>query len=786
MMRRGSNESARESDDGCISDQDRMSYFPLGTVGHPHAQPAASWNVGMWPMDDFRPHFEPNPDETLDGRKFSVFAPPEESVRLQRTKMKAHRPTLWGNHVRRSAHRNGAHVGDSGSDEDKGVRRGRPRATLTKENFSKALDMEMFKEALLPFIAGSEPGSSRQEVYNTGFLRNAWKRAPTINVNFDHGAGQCVFSPDCKVMIVWDIIMMLAITWTIIITPYEIALLPSHSYTLLYACHLVVDYIFLFDLGVNCNLMFETSDDEGTYEVGDRAAILSTYLRGWFLWDLISAFPFTLLPNSTQKRFHGFQQMFRGCRLIRLFRISKLRRRNLLSRPIMPFWFRQVCILLGICFISVHLFACAWASLAACPSLDSFADYTWLDAVIKMKLDVPPSVKDSPFQVYTWSVYFAITLITTVGFGDVTPQSQLEVGVATIGICIGSIIWAYILSSLFTVLSRRDPHRTEFENMMDELKSMMEDHSLPGLLVFDVQNYFCECEKLWKLAKRRTHLIERMSPMLRGRVSLALCAEWIAKVGYIRDLFASGVPGTTGFVAEIASKLEASIFSAGEKLEALAIYIIRKGIVGQGSRVLSVGDVCGSDFMVHNPQNRNPFYPVSLTMTGTLLLTRRDFGYILKRFPPQAKSIRMYTLWLACKYGLARELRRAAARRTGVGEVGPASVGHFFGAVRMQGDTHVSPPQSPPRRLQRTSSTNFASGSTMGRTPSHPHIVRDGSKGAVMPELDDILAKLDYLTQQVDGVSRRLSRLDNIKEGPALISPREEDADEEGAVPKEQ
>merc|ERR1719174_3516917 len=99
-------------------------------------------------------------------------------------------------------------------------------------------------------------------------------------------------------------------------------------------------------------------------------------------------------------------------------------------------------------------------------------------------------------------------------------------------VILGSILWAYILSSLLNILNSVNPHRTAFEATMDELNAMMLDHSLPEALRRDVRHYFFECEDVWKF-QRRSDLIQRMSPSLKGRVTLALCGEWIEKVEYI-------------------------------------------------------------------------------------------------------------------------------------------------------------------------------------------------------------------------------------------------------------
>jgi len=146
-------------------------------------------------------------------------------------------------------------------------------------------------------------------------------------------------------------------------------------------------------------------------------------------------------------------------------------------------------------------------------------------------------------------------------------------------------------------------------------------------------------------------------------MTLAFCGEWIEKVPWIRQLFVNRVPDSTKFVVEVARKLVPKIFVTGEVLMQPALYIIRKGLVSCGPRVLSAGSICGEDLLLSDPRNRSQYLFVSLTTTGTLALGQGGLLDTLSRFPVQKQRVRHYTLWLGCKRGLARELKTAAEKR---------------------------------------------------------------------------------------------------------------------------
>merc|ERR1711920_484455 len=109
-------------------------------------------------------------------------------------------------------------------------------------------------------------------------------------------------------------------------------------------------------------------------------------------------------------------------------------------------------------------------------------------------------------------------------------------------------------------------------------------------------------------------------------------------------------------------KMIPKVYSNGETLYQPVLYIIKKGLVAQGNRIFSVGDVTGEDLLLYNRKNRSPFIAIALTTAGTLALSQSSLQEVLLRYPAQRKVVRSFVIWQAVKRGLLRELRAMAQR----------------------------------------------------------------------------------------------------------------------------
>eukprot|EP00966_Prymnesium_polylepis_P321021 7377342-Prymnesium_polylepis.5 len=80
----------------------------------------------------------------------------------------------------------------------------------------------------------------------------------------------------------WDGITTVALCFTALVTPYEVAYLKPDN-IVLFVINRVVDLAFGTDIVIQFFLSFPTADSSGTHWVLDLGAIARHYLRGWFL-----------------------------------------------------------------------------------------------------------------------------------------------------------------------------------------------------------------------------------------------------------------------------------------------------------------------------------------------------------------------------------------------------------------------------------------------------------------------------------------------------------------------
>ena len=219
-------------------------------------------------------------------------------------------------------------------------------------------------------------------------IRGSFKRSRR---NDEILPGTAMLTPDGPFVEKWDIVMLILLSYTALVTTYEIAFIEDTPISLqsgLFVANRVVDCGFLIDIGVNFNLAYY---DEANRIVSSIHRVRMHYLKGWFSLDVISMLPYGLLMIF-RFAIYGLLIFFTGCsagmlgsitgdektknmksmRLIRLLRLIKLTRMLRASRIVtriiqkayfnMSTWaFLNTFVLLGVAF---HWSSCVWMILA--------------------------------------------------------------------------------------------------------------------------------------------------------------------------------------------------------------------------------------------------------------------------------------------------------------------------------------------------------------------------------------------------------------------------------------
>ena len=115
------------------------------------------------------------------------------------------------------------------------------------------------------------------------------------------------------------------------------------------------------------------------------------------------------------------------------------------------------------------------------------------------------------------------------GVGSIAPNNFVEYAFLTFILLTGCFFWAYVISTLCSLLATLDPHKTQFRNTMDELNHFMVDHQLRTDHRVRIRQFFRATREFTRRASYKG-LMAHMSERLRGDMSLIIGVSVLSKV----------------------------------------------------------------------------------------------------------------------------------------------------------------------------------------------------------------------------------------------------------------
>ncbi|TNN52777.1 Potassium voltage-gated channel subfamily H member 4 [Liparis tanakae] len=223
--------------------------------------------------------------------------------------------------------------------------------------------------------------------------------------------------------------------------------------------------------------------------VYDARSIYLHYCTTWFFVDLIAALPFDLLYafNITVT---SLVHLLKTVRLLRLLRLlQKLDRYSQYSAVVLT-------LLMSVFALLAHWMACVWYVIGRkeIESSDLVTwDIGWLQELGK-RLETPyingtmggPSIPSA----YIASLYFTLSSLTSVGFGNVCANTDAE---KIFSICImlmGALMHAVVFGNVTAIIQRMYSRRSLYHTRMKDLKDFIRVHRLPHLLKQRMLEYF--------------------------------------------------------------------------------------------------------------------------------------------------------------------------------------------------------------------------------------------------------------------------------------------------------
>ncbi|XP_039999641.1 potassium voltage-gated channel subfamily H member 6-like [Xiphias gladius] len=303
---------------------------------------------------------------------------------------------------------------------------------------------------------------------------------------------------------VWDWVILLLVIYTAIFTPYSATFLLSDQeeaamQTCGYSCSplnvvdLIVDIMFIVDIIINFRTTYVNSNDE---VVSQSSRIAVHYFKGWFLIDMVAAIPFDLLIyRSGEAVVRGGAEgetttligLLKTARLLRLVRVArKLDRYSEYGAAVL---FLLMCTFALI----AHWLACIWYAIGNVERSTS-AGIGWLDTLGDQLgkpyndsiIESGPSIRDK----YVTALYFTFSSLTSVGFGNVSPNTNSEKIFSICVMLIGALMYASIFGNVSAIIQRLYSGTARYHAQMMRVREFIRFHQIPNPLRQRLEEYF--------------------------------------------------------------------------------------------------------------------------------------------------------------------------------------------------------------------------------------------------------------------------------------------------------
>ncbi|KAI8120662.1 Potassium voltage-gated channel protein eag [Lucilia cuprina] len=296
----------------------------------------------------------------------------------------------------------------------------------------------------------------------------------------------------CAFKAIWDWVILCLTFYTAIMVPYNVAFKNKTSEDVsLLVVDSIVDVIFFIDIVLNFHTTFVGPGGE---VVSDPKVIRMNYLKSWFIIDLLSCLPYDVF-NAFDRDEDGIGSLFSALKVVRLLRLGRVVRK--LDRYLE---YGAAMLILLLCFymLVAHWLACIWYSIGRTDA-DNGIQYSWL-----WKL---ANVTQSPYSyiynndstelingpsrksMYVTALYFTMTCMTSVGFGNVAAETDNEKVFTICMMIIAALLYATIFGHVTTIIQQMTSATAKYHDMLNNVREFMKLHEVPKALSERVMDY---------------------------------------------------------------------------------------------------------------------------------------------------------------------------------------------------------------------------------------------------------------------------------------------------------
>jgi CRP-like cAMP-binding protein len=431
-----------------------------------------------------------------------------------------------------------------------------------------------------------------------------------------------IIYPDSKFNTYWETFILL-LTIIVGIQAPLVIVFNIKSAGIMLGFDIFVSIAFGIDIIINFITAYEERKSiQDIKLITNHGLIAKKYMKGWFWVDFFATIPFDVLFSGVTVfsigRLGRMLRIFRLARLFRLIRIAQTMQRINKSNIFNPSILRMVFLMFWIAF-AAHFITSGWIFLT--------------------EGEEPELGNGSR---YLKSLYWSITTLTTIGYGDITPQTNPQIIYVIFIEITGAALYGFIIGNIANLITNIDISKNQYSERMEKINTFMKYRNIPFVLQERINNYYTY---LWE--SRRGYdersVLKDLPVSLKTQVSLFLNKDIIEKV----PIFKGASPA---FIKEIILNLEPVVFTPND-------IIVAKGELGYDMFFISSGsvDVVSEDeSIVYATLTTGQFFGeiailFSSERTATIKakeycdmyrLEKETFDHVLERYPEFEKQIK--------------------------------------------------------------------------------------------------------------------------------------------------
>ncbi|XP_004405941.1 PREDICTED: potassium voltage-gated channel subfamily H member 6 isoform X3 [Odobenus rosmarus divergens] len=393
---------------------------------------------------------------------------------------------------------------------------------------------------------------------------------------------------------VWDWLILLLVIYTAVFTPYSAAFLLSDQdesqhvdcgYTCspLTVVDLIVDIMFIVDIVINFRTTYVNTNDE---VVSHPRRIAVHYFKGWFLIDMVAAIPFDLLIFRTgSDETTTLIGLLKTARLLRLVRVArKLDRYSEYGAAVL------------------FLLMCTFALIAH-----------WLACICSL---------------------------TSVGFGNVSPNTNSEKVFSICVMLIGSLMYASIFGNVSAIIQRLYSGTARYHTQMLRVKEFIRFHQIPNPLRQRLEEYF---QHAWSYTNGidMNAVLKGFPECLQADICLHLHRALLQHCPAFRG-------ASKGCLRALAVKFKTTHAPPGDTLVHLGDVLSTLYFISRGSieilrddvvvAILGKNDIFGEPISLHARPGKSSADVRALTYCDLHKIQRADLLEVLDTYPAFADS----------------------------------------------------------------------------------------------------------------------------------------------------